>query len=414
MQQNILYIAYHFPPIAESSGVLRTLSYIRALQLSGYSITVLTVSENALKKVRDENLQMVPLGVNVIRCKAWDWAQLVFLKGKYPGFLAIPDRYSSWLISGYIQGIKAMKELSPVAIVSTSPMPTAHMLGHLLSVKMDTPWITDFRDPLAQNDYPNNKLQRKVHWWLEGKTVKKSVLRVFATESARREHLTHFSNSDPQQSCVLENGFDEHFFSERERIPSQTGPLRFYHSGSISLEERDPTAFIEALGACKSNSIWPDRGVEVIFRCSESLDWMKDLVEKLSLQDCVHILPVVEYKRAIKEFELAHGLLLFQGSNCDQQIPAKAYEYVRAKRPVLTLCGKQGATADLMHSLNVGPVVEIDDKRQIICALEWAFESAKDWQTPLSRDMIAAFSRENKAKCFADKVTGLLGTMNGN
>ena len=44
------------------------------------------------------------------------------------------------------------------------------------------------------------------------------------------------------------------------------------------------------------------------------------------------------------------GLLLLQASNCNDQVPAKAYEYLRCHRPVLALTDPAGDTAELLRS----------------------------------------------------------------
>ena len=49
--------------------------------------------------------------------------------------------------------------------------------------------------------------------------------------------------------------------------------------------------------------------------------------------------------RALAEQLAADGLLLFQAANCNHQIPAKLYEYLRAGRPILALTDAAGNTA---------------------------------------------------------------------
>lgn len=43
------------------------------------------------------------------------------------------------------------------------------------------------------------------------------------------------------------------------------------------------------------------------------------------------------------------GLLILQADNCNRQIPAKAYEYLRAGRPILALSDSRGDTATLLR-----------------------------------------------------------------
>lgn len=411
MQRNILYIAYHFPPIAESSGVLRTLSFINALREHGYNVTVLTVSENALKRTSESNRELIPAGLNVARGRAWDWGALSITGGRYPGWLACPDRYSNWIVSGFLKGRSLIRQLKPCAIVSTSPMATAHLLGFLLSRHTQTPWVTDFRDPLAQIDYPVHSLQRKVHWWLERKASELALMRVFATESARVSHQSFFPASQNNNNLVLENGYDERLFANNESSYrfDPKGPWKLYHSGALSQEDRDPASFIKALAKFRDSEYWPANNIEVVFRCSEPLSWLTPTIAEYKLEDVVSILPVVEYKKALEEFVGAAALLLFQGASCEQQIPAKAYEYIRSKRPVLTLSCAQGATSELMNNIKLGPVVDIDDSQAIESALVELTQQIGSWHTPLSDKQINSYSRQEKAQRFADELNKRVG-----
>ena len=44
----------------------------------------------------------------------------------------------------------------------------------------------------------------------------------------------------------------------------------------------------------------------------------------------------------------ADGLVLFQGAQCNRQIPAKAYEYLACRRPIIGLLAATGDTHDLI------------------------------------------------------------------
>jgi hypothetical protein len=58
--------------------------------------------------------------------------------------------------------------------------------------------------------------------------------------------------------------------------------------------------------------------------------------------------PALPYRQALQEMVDADGLLLFQGPTCNRQIPAKAYEYIRAGAPIVSICDPAGDTAKLL------------------------------------------------------------------
>ena len=63
--------------------------------------------------------------------------------------------------------------------------------------------------------------------------------------------------------------------------------------------------------------------------------------------------PGVSFRNAVAEMLSADGLLIFQASNCNHQIPAKVYEYFRAKRPIFAMTDPKGDTASLLKSMGI-------------------------------------------------------------
>src|SRR5436853_2163344 len=61
----------------------------------------------------------------------------------------------------------------------------------------------------------------------------------------------------------------------------------------------------------------------------------------------------------------ADGLLLFQGSSCNMQIPAKLYECLRAGRPIFAMTDPAGDTAAVLRSEGTEFIVPLDRKEDI-------------------------------------------------
>jgi len=58
-----------------------------------------------------------------------------------------------------------------------------------------------------------------------------------------------------------------------------------------------------------------------------------------------------------------------QASNCNAQIPAKVYEYLRAGKPVLGLTDPVGDTATTLRAAGLNDVVRLDSADDIAYAL---------------------------------------------
>ena len=130
----VLIVAFHFPPQTGSSGVLRALKFCRYLPEFGWMPTVLTVKPSAYERTDAMQLNDIPTDVDVLRVFSLDARRHLSFRGSYPKVLALPDRWSSWLLAGVAAGLRAIKRKQIDAILSTYPTATAVMIGHLRSI----------------------------------------------------------------------------------------------------------------------------------------------------------------------------------------------------------------------------------------------------------------------------------------
>ena len=93
----------------------------------------------------------------------------------------------------------------------------------------------------------------------------------------------------------------------------------------------------------------------------------------------------------------ADVLLLLQGSTCNEQIPAKAYEYIRTGKPVVALTDEKGDTGQLLKSLGVGIIAALESKDQIKQKLSQLETICRNFQG-LEREKIQSFSRQSETK----------------
>jgi len=99
----------------------------------------------------------------------------------------------------------------------------------------------------------------------------------------------------------------------------------------------------------------------------------------------------------------ADGLLLLQGSASNPAIPAKLYEYLRARRPMLALVHPAGDSASLLRQLEASIIAPLDDQQQITVALGEFLRRCAAGTAPLVRREVAArFSREAQAADLAE------------
>lgn len=110
------------------------------------------------------------------------------------------------------------------------------------------------------------------------------------------------------------------------------------------------------------------------------------------------------HEENIADMLTADALLLLQGSTCNEQIPAKAYEYIRTGKPVIALTDEKGDTGQLLKGLGVGIIAALENKQQIKDKIA-QIETICNQFVPLEKEKIESFSRQSETKELADLLS---------
>jgi peptidoglycan/xylan/chitin deacetylase (PgdA/CDA1 family)/glycosyltransferase involved in cell wall biosynthesis len=366
-----LMVAFHFPPQAGSSGIHRTLNFVKHLSREGLQPAVLTANERAYEAVSEDLMRSIPDEVDVIRAFGVDASRHLSIRGKYLGLLALPDRWSSWWPGAVLAGRKHIREAKPEVIWSTYPIATAHLIGASLQRLSGLPWIADFRDPMVSEGFPVGGLQRSIWRWLEALVVRRATRCVFTTQRTAALYAARYPDHQSKFQ-VIENGYDEDAFTGN--APQQTGlrpgQMLWLHSGLIYPKERDPSTFFLAVRALIESGKISRESLKIRFRAARHESEIREAALRSGLEEVVETCPPIPYREAIAEMMGADLLLLFQGKEFDAQIPAKVYEYMRTGRPMLGLVGMDGDTASILQGKHNIALAPCDDSGKIVDAIE--------------------------------------------
>ncbi|MBT9465183.1 polysaccharide deacetylase family protein [Hydrogenophaga sp.] len=403
-----LMVAFHFPPQAGSSGILRTLNFVKYLPQQGWDTSVVAVTPRAFEDVRNDLVSSIPSQTRIVRAGALDAARHMSIKGKYPRVFALPDRWSSWWLPAVWAGMREIRRKRPDIIWSTYPISTAHLIGGSLSRLSGIPWVADFRDPMVNRDYPADKTQRRLWQWLEANVLRHASACVFTTASAAQEYQRRYP--DHAAKChVIENGYDEEAFEQvvplREGVAD--GTLLLLHSGLIYPKDRDPSTFFAAVCELIDEGHLDARRLCIRFRAPHHGEEVMACAERYGLTNCVEVGPPIPYHRAIAEMTGSDLLLVFQGSNFNTQIPAKIYEYLRSERPILAVVDPEGGTAGQLRRFHGVHIADIHSKESIreslLASLHANASREQENALALNRHLVQAYSRSSQ--------TGSLGRL---
>jgi len=345
-------IALDFPP-CQSAGVQRTLKFAEYLAKMGWNPIVLTVSEGVHRNI--DSQQSIPKCIKVYRCHSYDAAVDFAYKGKYFAWSKIPDRWWTWAIKAIPLGKSLIDKYRPSALWSTYPISTAHYISYKLNQYSGIPWIADYRDPLQCRYDEKVRRYSTVAKWIEKKTIENSIKTVFTTEKAAQMYQKLYPDELLSKFVVIENGYDEANFKNLPiNIEKQSSKFVLLHSGSIYSEGRDPIKIFIALRELIHLGIISSENFELIFRGGACTEQHRKMIDQLELDGIVTFAPSISYQESLVEMMQADCLLIIQGKLFNNQIPGKAYEYIRTAKPILALTGEGGATGELMERISSG------------------------------------------------------------
>lgn len=371
--KHALFVAFHYPPEASSSGVLRTLKYTRYLMDSGWRVTIIAPREDAYEITDAKLTEQIPATARVIRTRFLNTKRHLSIRGIYPALFAVPDTWVGWLPWAVAAG-RALFRSDPYDLIySTSPHATAHLVALRLAAFSRKPWVTDFRDPWYEDPpepgAPTGRLYRWAERTLEQKVIR-TCDRVVASTTQLRDLLQQRYPGEPKEKILaILNGYDEaDFASLPVAAPVNHDRLVMLHAGSINSSFRDPRPLFAALRRAA------DRGdVDLGKICVRFIggggyaesDAMRKSVKDLRLEGSVDFLPRVAYDQSLLELSRANVLLLLQASpDTANLVPAKLYEYLRTFRPVLALVCP-GATAEVLAATRGGWAIAPEDAQSL-------------------------------------------------
>lgn len=375
--KKILMVALDFPP-CQSAGVQRTTKFIQYLPEFGWEPSVLTGQPHIYDQLADVWINPAK---PVYRAFGLNTLKHLSLKGKHFDGMLKPDRFFSWYWHGVFVGKAAIREQAPDVIWSTFPCSTAMKIALKLQHKSGLPWVADFRDPFAGvNPYFN--IDNRAGSEIDEAVVRSADMLVFSTHRTAALYLAAYPFLSDLKVHVITNGFNEEEFvaaesrvrtSELDSDRSVNKRYTLLHSGALYSDGRDPRYLFQAIAELIQEHGVARQNLSVVFRGAILTPNLKAKLEELKLIDIIEFWPAIPFEQSIDEMLTADALLLLQGEQFNNQIPGKAYEYLRSGKPILALTDKTGATAELIdpyEGVYIAGIQYIQEiKEQLLCLI---------------------------------------------
>ncbi|PYV87776.1 MAG: glycosyltransferase [Acidobacteria bacterium] len=393
-------IAFHYPPFAGGSGIQRALKFSRYLPDHGWQPVILTATPRAYPQVDNGQIHSAPVNVPIRRAFALDTARHLSIGNSYLRWMALPDRWVSWWPGAVFAGLHVIRKYRPQVIWSTYPIATAHLIGLTLHRLTGIRWIVDFRDPMTDTDpltgveYPLDPAIRRVNGWIERLTVKRCIRATFTTAGTLSMYADRYPEIPQSRWAMIENGYDEEEFIAAEGV--------LVHSGLLYPDARDPIAFFTALAELRRAGRISPINLKIILRASGNEDYYGQRIRENGINDIVFLETSLPYRDALVEMMNADGLLIFQAANCNSQIPAKLYEYLRAHRPIFALTDRSGDTACVLRAQGIDTMAPLDSEEQIAQGLLSFLLRVREGRAPIaSYEQVRNYSRNSRTQDLA-------------
>lgn len=394
--RKVLLATYYFPPCG-AVAVHRMLGLARYLPRFGWD-PVIVAPPTARFEVEDPSLlERVPPETTVVR--------VPFPTGFLPKLRERFDPLSSWLSPAYDACKQVLRDQPIEAVMTSGPPHCIQRLGMKLKKRTGLPWAVCLRDPWHANRLEGHELPfpfRNIEARREASAFARADLIIANTPIMRHGIVSTYPDT-ADKTIVAPNGFDPEMFPKTEprRTPDK---ITLVHAGEIYFG-RDPRPLLDALAEHKQHPVPGLPPIEMKFLGRNTIEEL-DLEQEIRIRDLsdrVTNLGVVPYSQALDALTAADILVLLHTPGYRMSVPAKLYEYLGARRPILALAEPEGDIDWVLQSSEVPHrIASPTDAGAIRTALfHLAHQLVRNELTMPSDDKLFRFSREGMASAVA-------------
>lgn len=382
--KKLLYIDYTFPPLASD---FRAAALARVLPEFGWHPLIISASELVSYDKDYDLLKQIPIETQVHRVyhkepssKAWRYL-LDTLKVR----VDFPDTFKNWYAPALAKASDIMRKEKIDLIHSASPPFTTALVAMKLRTDLGIPWVADFQDGWAVNDFldthlsetllkPLYKLQKFRIRKAEGDILRTANVVLVASwhvaERLSELHRTGNHRVNISKIEVVNLGYDEYVFERLVARPVYPGRLTIVFLGSFYDQFKESVIkFINTV-----HEVVEEAEVVVIGRGAAAM-------QAVTKAEATYVLNLP--RRKALAFALGSDFLFVVMPSNGKWIPAKIYEYLRLARPILALVPPDGDAARIVREAKAGYVLSYDSdqmKEQLKSIFrEWRDGKFKDF-----------------------------------
>jgi glycosyltransferase involved in cell wall biosynthesis len=327
--RKVLFIAYHFPPCKEIGGSIRSKKFVDFLELFGWCPLIVSLSSDS-----DEKSKEAVSNIERIR------TLLPFSK---------PYEMSpyGWAINVW----RKFRDRKDFDVIYISCPPFPHVIsGVLLKKKSARPLVLDLRDAWSLDPYQEgSRVKKFVYKYVFPKIERWAFLNADKIIMNTPSMLSAYQELYPQlvsRLVLVPNGYDERDFIGK--YDAECGKAKDYmtllYCGRFGVGGRDPKLIFEAI-----KLLHKTLKIKLIIY-GDQPEIVRKSILSMGLKSCVLLKRQVEHHEIIEKMFEMDVLLAYQENSSEkvQAVSGKTYEYLRSKKPILSIA-PSGDNQDLIQ-----------------------------------------------------------------
>jgi len=414
--KKVLIITYHFPP-KPGIAPIRPAGLAKYLPEYGWEPIILT----SLLPVRTETsfkvIETLPFFPERLKNRLEFKTRQKELSSpsltsqvllSLPELFPFPTNKIGWKVCGLYVARNAVKKEKINAVISVFKPATSHFIAAVLKKEFSHLfWIADFRDLWTQNHAYN---RRGLKRFLERKQEIKTLQNADVLTTVSEPWAQKLKNWHQKPSFSIPNGFDPSEWSTEPFQPTERFVISYTGGIYFGKKAQDVIPFLNALKSLVTEGLIKSEDVEINFY-GELKTRLDAAIKERGLEEVVIQHGFIPRKEILEKQRQSQLLLLLDWNDPKESgvCPGKLYEYLAARRPILSVGGYNGVVKNLLEETNAGFYCRTEAEiKNVLLQSYREFKEKESVSYQGKEEAIMRYSHRVMAKKFAEILNSKL------